>query len=385
MRQLYTCGDRHLIYHTVQFINALGIAVRRISLILGLALTACGNGEPPPRADRPVVVEYPQPVAEAGVTVYPGVVVAREDALLAFRIPGKLLRRPVDAGDRVDAGALLAEIDPEDARLAANAAEAAVRAAEADHRLAEAELRRARELLERGFLSASGFELQENTYKLAEARLRQARAEAAVTRNQTQYTRLLADRAGVITEVLAEPGQVLAAGQGVLRLVPDEGREVEIQVPEGRLEALQASNGLTVRFWALPELTLTGTLREITPQADRFTRTHRVRVALAEADPRVRLGMTANVVQTLETDRPLFGIAHTALGEHEGQPCVWTVDEESRVQPVPVEVVRYTEAGVVVAGALAPDDRLVTAGVHLLNAGEVVRAQPRQRRGAQAP
>jgi membrane fusion protein, multidrug efflux system len=309
----------------------------------------------------------------------------RRASLLAFRIAGKLLRRAVDAGDRVDAGAVLAEIDPEDARLAANAAEAAVRAAEADHRLAEAELRRARELLERGFLSASGFELQENTFKLAEARLRQARAEAAVTRNQTQYTRLLADRAGVITEVLAEPGQVLAAGQGVLRLVPDEGREVEIQVPEGRLEALQAANGLVVKFWALPELSLNATLREITPQADRFTRTHRVRVALGEADPRVRLGMTANVVQTLETDRPLFGVALTALGEHQGQPSVWTVTNESLVQPVPVEVVRYTENAAIVAGALSADDALVTAGVHLLSAGERVRALPRQRRGADAP
>lgn len=359
--------------------------MRRVSVLLSLVLVACGNGEPVEPVNRPVVVEAPQPVAEAGVTVYPGSVVAREDALLAFRIAGKLLRRMVDAGDRVDAGAVLAEIDPEDARLAANAAEAAVRAAEADHRLAEAELRRARELLERGFLSASGFELQENTFKLAEARLRQARAEAAVTRNQTQYTRLLADRAGVITEVLAEPGQVLAAGQGVLRLVPDEGREVEIQVPEGRLEILQAANGLAVKFWALPDLSLTGTLREITPQADRFTRTHRVRIALDEADPRVRLGMTANVVQSLETDRPLFGIALTALGEHQGSPCVWTVNAEGRVQPVPVEVVRYTEKAVIVAGALNADDAVVTAGVHLLSAGESVRALPRQRRGSEAP
>lgn len=359
--------------------------MRRISVLLTLALAACGRGEPPPLVDRPVVVEYPVPIDETGVMNYPGVVVAREDALLAFRIAGKLTRRAVDAGDRVAAGALLAEIDPEDARLAANAASAAVRAAEADHRLAEAELRRARELVERGFLSASGFERQENSYKLAEARLRQVRAEAAVTRNQTQYTRLLADRAGVVTEVMVEPGQVLAAGQGVLRLVPDEGREVEIQVPEGRLDLLKKAEDLTVRFWAFPDLRLPARLREISPQADRLTRTHRVRVALAAEDPRVELGMTATVLQPREAGRPLFGVALTALGQHEGQPAVWKITGDSRVQPVAVEVIRYSEKAAIVAGELQVEDPLVTAGVHLLSAGERVRSLPRERPGSGAP
>lgn len=345
-----------------------------------LGLAACQNGALPEPTPRRVVVESPEPLAAVGAVLYPGTVVARAESLLAFRIPGQLVVRHVDAGDRVKAGQPLAEIDPLDAQLALQAAQAAVTAAEADLRLAESELRRHRDLLARGFISASAFELRENQARLAEARLAQARADAAVMRNQSRYTVLRAERDGLVTAALAEVGQVLAAGAPVLRFVPDEGREVEIQIPEGRLDDLTDA-ALEVRLWALPEARYRGEVREITPQADPRTRTHRVRIALTDADARVQLGMTANVSLALPAAQPLFGVPRTAVGEAEGQPAVWRVVETvsgERVAPVPVRVVRYVESGVVVEAELTPEDRLVSAGVHLLRPDEPVRSVPRQ-------
>ncbi|ULQ45531.1 efflux RND transporter periplasmic adaptor subunit [Flagellatimonas centrodinii] len=347
--------------------------------VMVVTLAACGENSGLTVPQRPVVVEFPQPVAVAGTSLFPGTVVAREEAALGFRIGGKLVSREVDAGDQVKAGQLLARIDPEDTRLASNAAQAAVTAAEADLRLAEAELERYRGLLERNFISASAFELRENTYKLAMARLDQAKAEHAVSRNQRRYTDLTADRDGLITRVLAEPGQVLTLGQPVLQFVPDESREVEVQVPEGRLDGLRQAPGLQVRLWALPASRYTATVREISPQADQLTRTHRVRLALVDADDRVRLGMTASAFLQLGADRPLFGIPSSALGELDGTPVVWQVDENDTVHPLSVEVDRYTEQGVVVAGDLGPDRALVSAGVHLLSPGQAVTVIQRQR------
>lgn len=350
-----------------------------VGIMLALGLAACGDKTGLTVPQRVVVVEPPVLLDTVGATLFPGTVVAREDVALGFRIAGKLVARAVDAGDRVKQGQLLARIDPEDVRLAANAAAAAVAAAESDLRLAEAELERHRGLLARKYISASAFELRENQYKLAAARLDQARAEYAVSRNQRGYTELVADRDGLITQSLAEPGQVLSLGQTVLRFVPDEGREVEIQVPEGRLQPLREAAGMQVRLWALPDRQFPATVREITPQADPLTRTHRVRLALLTDDPEVALGMTASAFLQMSAQQPVFGIPASALGEHAGQPAVWTVDASGQTQPLPVTVLRYTEQGVAVTGALSAEQALVSAGVHLLAPGMAVTAVPRQR------
>ncbi len=349
-----------------------------VGMLLGLGLVACGDKTGLEVPLRAVLVEPPRLLEASGATLFPGTVVAREDVALGFRIAGKLVERKVDAGDRVKAGQVLARMDPEDVRLAANAAEAAVRAAESDLRLAEAELKRHRELLDRQYISASAYELRENQHKLAAARLNQAKAEYAVSRNQRGYTELVADRDGLITQRLAEPGQVLTLGQPVLRFVPDDGREVEIQVPEGRLDPLRRVAGLQVRLWALPDRQFPATVREITPQADPLTRTHRVRLALQTDDPEVALGMTASAFLQLDAEQPVFGIPTSALGSLEGQAVVWSVDDAGTVQPSPVTVLRYTEQGAVVSGALSAEVPLVSAGVHLLTPGLEVSTIPRR-------
>jgi membrane fusion protein, multidrug efflux system len=354
------------------------LAALSLSLLL---LSACNGGQAPEPAARPVVVESPQPLAGEAAEVFPGTVTAREEADLAFRVAGKILRRHVDAGAILKPGTLLAELDPEDARLNTASAQANVAAAEADARLAEAELSRHRELLDQGFISKSLFEVRENSYKLAQARLEQARSQLAVIRNQAGYTRLLATSAGVVTAVLAEAGQVVNAGQPVFRVATEGAHEVLINVPEGRLDAFRRATDLKVRLWAQPGRLYEARVREITPQAERATRTHPARVSILNGDESVRLGMTAAVLMGERLEGGIFAVPGSALGEHEGQPTLWRVGDDSRLSPVAVTVVRYSEHGVIVQGPLSATDRVVTAGVHLLHAGQTVTPLQREREG----
>lgn len=346
-------------------------------LAAALLLGGCNTSEPFDLSVRPVVVEPVEALDQSGASLFPGTVVARDEAVLGFRIPGELARRPVEVGDRVAQGAVLAELDPEDARLALRAAEAAVAAAEADASLAEAERDRHADLLARGFVSQSVYDLRENQYALARARADQARAEADVQRNQSRYTRLVAPQAGLVTEVLVDEGEVLASGQAVVRFAPDEGREVEIQVPEGRLGSFTPERKVPVSLWAYPETVYTGVVREVSPQADAATRTHRVRVRLLDADDKVRLGMTANLLLGESSDEPLIAVRHSALGQQEGEPVLWRV-EDGHAQPVPVTVVRYIDEAVVLRGDLQAGDLVISAGVQRLHPGQavVVRSRP---------
>lgn len=352
-------------------------------LAAAVLLAACGGNGDAVVPPRPVVVEHPQPLAGEAGEVFPGSVRSREEADLAFRVPGKILSRRVDAGDSVRAGEVLAALDPQDARLNTASAEANLAAAEADVRLAEAELARQKEMLDKGFTSKSLYEVRENNLKLAQARAEQARSSLAVVRNQAGYTSLVADKAGVVTAVLAEAGQVVAAGQPVLRVAAGGEREVVIHVPEGRVDALRKAT-LGVTLWAKPGKRYAAKLREVNLQADRSTRTHEARISILDADADVQLGMTATVLMGAKVDGRLFSVPLSALGSRDGQPVLWTVDAQGRTQPLPVQVQRYVESGAIVSGALDAGMPVVTAGVQLMVEGQAVTTVPRTREGAKA-
>lgn len=360
-----------------------GLNLLLLSAIAAGAFSACGNGEAPPPPPRPVLVEHPLPLAGDAGEVFPGSVRAREEADLAFRVSGKILKRSAEAGDRVRPGAVLATLDPEDAALNLKASESTVAAAEADMKLAESELTRHKDLLDKGFISKSLYDVRENTFRLAQARHEQAQSAFAVVRNQNSYTTLSADKAGLITAVLAEAGQVVAAGQPVFRFATGGEREVVIYVPEGRVEALNKAT-LAVTLWARPGRRYTAKLREVNMQADRSTRTHEARVSILDADDSIQLGMTATVLMGAKMDGQLFSVPLSALGMVKEQAVLWTVDAESRTRPLPVQVMRYVETAAIVSGALTPQMKIVSAGVPLMVDGQQVTTVPRQRAAAAA-
>jgi len=342
--------------------------------IAAAALAGCGNGEKPADPVRPVITVVVTPGATATRDVYSGEVRSRIETDLAFRVGGKIAARLVDAGARVKAGQPLARLDPEDARLAADAARAQIASSEADLALARAELERARDLLARQFISRSGFDAKEAAFKAAAARAEQARAQAAVSVNQQGYTTLVADADGLVLTVSAEPGQVVAAGQPILRLARDGPMEVVISVPEGQVSRLRAGQPVALSLWAQPEAVFPGQVREVAGGADPVTRTFAVRVAAPRHPEGMRVGMTANVALAPATDERVMVVPLTALTKDGAEAAVWVVDPKtSRANKRRVKVGQYREDGATILSGLAAGEIVVAVGVHKLRPDQPVR------------
>ena len=339
--------------------------------LLLLALFQAGCSEPPPPPAQPKLVRVlkvggSDPAADPAARTYSGEVRARIETTLGFRIGGKLVERLVDAGSVVKPGQALARLDPVDARLQATQADA-------QRALAEADLLRYRDLKAKNFISASALDARETAFKAADA-------QAALARNQAAYTTLTADRTGVIGQVLAEPGQVVSAGQGVFRMAPDGEREVAIALPESEVAGFKVGQAARVSLWsggAGSAPSLEGILREIAPVADPVTRTYAARVSLRGADPRLPLGMSATVRFALGasgTEQRVIPL--TAIFQQGDRPAVWKVGAEGTVTLQPVAVAGYGDRGAIVSG-LADGDTIVAAGANLLVPGEKVRIASR--------
>lgn len=342
-----------------------------------MLVVACAKPEPQSAGPRPVVVESPQPANLVGAEAYAGTVHARLEADLSFRVPGKIATRNVDMGARVERGTVLATLDPDDAKLNLETAQATVAAAEADLWLAQEEEKRYRDLKERGYVGQSLVDTRSSTTKLAQAKLEQARSQSSLAKNQSRYTTLTADAPGVVTQILAEPGNVVAAGTPVLRFAADGEREVRVTIPEGQIEALRAAPQLGVTLLSQPGRPYVGKLRDINPQADRATRTHEARITVVDADNSIPLGASATVALGSTGDGHSFRLPPSALGAFQDKrPSVWIVKATpgggAVVDPRPVQVLQYLEDVVIVSGDLDLQDRLVSAGVHLLVPGMAV-------------
>lgn len=339
-----------------------------------LALAACSRPAPPPEPPRAVLAQVVSAGAAGTRDVYSGEVRARHEADLGFRVPGKLVARLVDAGARVKRGQALARLDPQDAKLAEQSARAQLAQAESDHTLARAELDRHADLLAKKFISASAFDAKQAAYNAAIARFDQARAQAALSANQSAYTTLAADADGVVVTVAADPGQVLAAGQPVLRLAHDGEKEVVINAPEGQVARFRPGDAVAISLWAEPGKPFRGRVREVAGGADPATRTYAVRVTAIDAPAATQLGMTANVAFPPGAQPALVVLPLGALAKQGEQPVVWTVDAATKqVRARPVKLGPYREDGVAIAEGLAGGELVVVAGAHKLRAGETVR------------
>ena len=350
--------------------------MKRIVPLLSLLLlaAACGSEKTVVDAPRPVLTQTVVPGASATREVYSGEIRARHETDLGFRVAGKLVSRTADAGARVKKGQVLARLDPEDARLAAQAAAAQATAAEGDFALARSELDRHAELLSKKFISQSAFDAKQNAFNAARARVEQARSQAAISANQAGYTTLLADADGVVLSVAAEPGQVVTAGQPVLRLAHSGEKEVVVNAPESQLARFKVGQPVLISVWADASNFFVGRVREIAGGADAVTRTYAVRITAANAPEQAQLGMSANVVLNSGEDPTLVLLPMSALARDGANAAVWVVDPAtSKVKLRSVVLGQYREDGVTITGGLHPGDVVVTAGVHKLRPEQQVR------------
>ena len=343
------------------------------------ALVACHQAEPQQEPVRAVKVMTVGAAASDLGLEFSGDIRARFETSLGFRVAGKLLNRSVELGQRVKLGQELAQIDPQDYRLAAQATAAQVLVAQTNRDLAEADLKRYQDLFTQGFISAAELERRQASFKAAQAQWEQAQAQNAVQGNQSNYTRLLADGAGVITAVEANPGQVLAAGQSVVRLALDGARDVVFSVPEDKLPGLKVGAQVDVLLWNSAK-TLKAQLRDVSASADPITRTYVVKAMLpaslgADASE-VVLGATVTV--TLPSMAKATGVLRvtlptSALRQEGGATCVWLLDAQSmtvKSQTVDVHTADGNQA--VVSAGLKNGDQVVISGVHVLTPGQKV-------------
>ena len=353
--------------------HSMKVAALAGALVGIIVASGCSSHAAAPEAPRSALVAHPQSADTVNAEVYSGDVHARYESQLGFRVTGKIKVRLVDVGAHVRVGEAIAELDPMDLKLQAASAQATLAAARASRDLAQSEFNRYQALLEKHFVSQTQVDTQSNGLKAAQAQVAQAEAALAVAQNQAEYTVLRADHEGVITTIHAEAGQVVTAGQPIATLARDGAIEVEIAVPENRIADYTPGMSALIESWADTGHRMAGRLREISPEADRITRTYRVRVSLVDGEVAPKLGQTARVYFSSTSAEPQQVIPLSALYEEDGKPAVWLVDRNTRqVHLAPVSVAAYREQGVVLAGGVQPQQWIVTAGVHKLRDGEPI-------------
>ena len=344
-----------------------------LTLILAAALaalTGCGTDaakEAPPPLVRTVTVGDAA-AAEGG---YTGTVRGRYETRLAFQVGGQILSRNVNVGAHVRAGDVLMVIDARDVQQQANATSASAQAARSRYELARTERARYEQLYAAQAISEAMLDQYRTNERAAEAAYRQAVAQDTASHNALGYTNLVAGADGVISNITAEEGQIIAAGQTVMTLTQEGEREIEIAVPESRLAEISVGMSAAVVLWA-NSAAYTGTLRELSPVPDAATRTYTARIALTDAPADLPLGMTARVrLGTSVQDGATIPLS--ALYQTSDTAQVYVVEDDA-VHLVPVTVTAFRTNDALVAG-LPQGARIVTAGVHQLHEGEKVRTK----------
>ncbi len=342
--------------------------------LLPFVLAACSDAtssSTDPRTQPPLVRTETVEISVQSERSFSGIVAARVQSDLGFRIPGKVLARLVDAGQTVKRGQALMRIDPTDLRLAMRAHEEAVAAAKARMRQTSDDEARQRDLVAVGAVSRSAYDRAKAAAEAARAELNAAEARADVARNETGYAVLLADADGVVVETLAEPGQVVNAGQVVVRVAHAGRREAIIELPETLRPAIGSTGRATLYGSAL---TGPAKLRQLSDAANRHTRTFEARYVLEGALADAPLGSTISVQISNGRSAPALQVPIGAIFDPGKGPGVWLVEGETpRVTWRAVQIAGLSSEAASVVGNLEAGDRVVALGAHLLHEGEHVR------------
>ena len=324
-----------------------------------------------PRQEPPIVrlvTAAPVTGSERGFT---GIIGARVQSNLGFRVPGKIVERLVDVGQEVKAGQPLMRIDDTDLRLALTAKRNAVAAARATVVQTEPDERRYASLLKDGWVPRQRYEQAKAALDTAEAQLAAAEADARVAENEATYAVLLADADGTVVETLGEPGQVVSAGQTVVRVAKAGPREAVVALPETIRPAIGSAAEASV--YGGDGRRYTAHLRQLSNSADAQTRTYEARYVLDGEAAAAPLGATVTIRLASQARQPEVQVPLGAVLDDGEKTGVWVLDSAtSTVRFQPVKLVRVTSETAVVSG-LNSGDPIVSLGAHLLQEGARVR------------
>ena len=347
-----------------------------LSLLTLAALAAgCGRHDAPAHDDvRPVRSTVVGASSGTVGATWSGEIQARYQSKLGFQTSGRIVARLVEVGGAVKRGQPLMRLDPAQETLHVAAASADVDAARSRVAQNRIDLQRTEALLQRSFASQAEVDQQRLALAQSESQLQATLAQHQIKVNQRGYTVLVADRDGVVSAIQAEAGQVVAPGQTVVTLAADGEREVVVSIAESRVDEIKRARALQVSVWAQPGKRYAGTLRELAPDTDSVTRTYSARISLTHPDAALRLGMTASVLAADLEGASAIRLPLTAILNKDGQSLVWVIDSKTaQVSPRAVQLGSAHDDQVLVTKGLADGERVVTAGVHMLVAGQKVK------------
>ena len=349
--------------------------VRQLAALAAALLLAACSAEtaPAPRAERPVQVQSVAYQAEDAARDFVGVVRARYETDLGFRVGGKMVARLVNMGDRVHAGDVIARLDPEDLRLQVESAEAELAAATTNLNQISADFERYETLKARGYASIADFDRKTAAKGEAESRLARAKRSLDLARNQLDYAELKAGADGVITATLAEPGQVVSLGQPAVKLAHRGEKEAVVALPENWLTKAREATA-SVTLWSDKGHRYSARLRELSPQADQATRTYAARFTILDPDDSVALGMTATVTLKPADDAMVAKLPLSAVLSRGSGASVYVVNQAGELILRPVTVASFNEDDALITGGVSAGEKVVTLGVQKLEPGLKVRS-----------
>lgn len=303
--------------------------------------------------------------------IYPGEIRGRYESNLSFQVTGKINARYVNIGDTVQAGQILMSIDPKDILQAVENSNAQYSAADANQKLAAENARRYQSLYESGAVSKAVLDQYNTQLEAANASLRQAQAQVNTSQNQLDYTDLRSDADGVVANISGEVGQIAAAGNPLVTVIRSGEREVQIFIPENQLADVAVGQKATITFWALNNIQVNGTVREISPIADPATKTYKARVSITDMPADAKLGMTAKVYLANGNENEIT-IPLTSIYQTGNVPQVWVV-ENNQVHLREITIRNYSGNNAIVDTGLKPGDTIIVSGINKLTENQTVR------------
>jgi RND family efflux transporter MFP subunit len=341
-------------------------------LLVAAAVSGCDKPAPPASQARPVRTVTVEQRAGGEIVSLTGQVRAKDQASLAFRLDGRMIERLVNVGDVVAAGQVVARLEPQIQQSALRSAQANLSSVEAQLSEAKITFWRQQELLKDGWTSRANFDKAQHNLETLQGQVDAAQGQLRIAQEQLSYTVLSADGPSAVTAVGAESGEVLHAGQMVVQVARQGGRDAVFDVPEQLMRTGPRDPVVDIALTNEPQVQATGRVREVSPQADPATRTFQVKVGITDPPEAMRLGATVTGRITLSAPSGME-IPASALTKTDGGPAVWIVDPHSQTVTLrTVAVLRYDPATVVISQGLETGDRVVTAGAQTLRPGQKV-------------
>lgn len=341
-------------------------------IFLSLLLSGCDSGEVSVKAPvRPVKIVVVEEGQQGETISQVGSITAEHETLLGFQLNGRITERSVEVGDKVAAGQVIAKLDPRDAQHQLQSAQADLTSAESTEKVERSNFERIQKLAATGVVSQSQLEQATATMDAAISRLRSAQAGFKSANDNLGFTRLVAPESGVVISVLGNPGQVVAAGQEVVRVASLSKRLAVFDVPE-KMILKETPPQIVVSLLSDPAIKTTGRIHDVSPQADPATRTYRVRIELENPPESMALGATV-IGSATTANSHLIRLPATAITRKDDQPAVYVVAPETQTLVLKaISVDRYSEDAIFVSGGLEAGDRVVVAGVSKLRPGQLV-------------